>query len=150
MPGFDYIFVKPLHTNDISFESDKHIANIDIPILILHATDDPVIPYFLGRKVNMCEILSENKKTNWMELVASLSLHFFISSLQLHTIARNIRSNNAKPIYFKGFGDGFGHKFIYRSPELPQLIKDFVQCSITDHWPCPGFNKTDAADVLEQ
>jgi len=117
MPGFDYIFVKPLHKNDISFETDRHIANIDIPILILHATDDPVIPYFLGKK--------------------------------LHTIARRIRPTSSKPIYFKGFSDGFGHKFIYKSPELPQLIKDFIQCSLIDHWPCPGFNKSDAADVLE-
>ncbi|CAL8139898.1 unnamed protein product [Orchesella dallaii] len=118
MPGFDYIFVKPLHRNDIAFESDRHIANIDIPMLIFHAIDDPVIPYFLGRK--------------------------------LHSIAKRKRSSSAKPIYFKGFGEGFGHKYIYRSPELPQLIRDFVHCSCVNQWPCPGFNKSDSADVLVQ
>jgi hypothetical protein len=51
MPGFDTIFVKPLHENDIAFRSDLHIAKIDIPIAILHAVDDPVVPFFLGVKV---------------------------------------------------------------------------------------------------
>lgn len=51
LPGFDYIFVRPLEKNDIAFQSDRHIAKIDIPIAIFHAIDDPVVPFALGVKV---------------------------------------------------------------------------------------------------
>ena len=51
LPYFNYIFISPLKWNDMEFQSDHHIPNITIPILILHAVDDPVIPFFLGQKV---------------------------------------------------------------------------------------------------
>jgi abhydrolase domain-containing protein 12 len=51
MPAFDWIFTSPLKRNDLAFESDKHIGNIHIPIMILHAVDDPVVPFMLGKKL---------------------------------------------------------------------------------------------------
>jgi abhydrolase domain-containing protein 12 len=65
MPFFDWLFVYPLKENGFGFESDQYIANIHIPILILHAIDDPVVPYFLGKKVN-------NSNLYYMELDHSL------------------------------------------------------------------------------
>lgn len=51
MPGFEWLFIEPLEANNLAFKSDVHIAHIDVPILILHAQDDSVIPIALARKV---------------------------------------------------------------------------------------------------
>lgn len=40
-----------MQDNNLKFENDRHILNVDCPILILHAEDDLVVPYKLGRKV---------------------------------------------------------------------------------------------------
>lgn len=40
-----------MYENGLKFESDKHLARVKAPILILHAEDDMVIPITLGRKV---------------------------------------------------------------------------------------------------
>jgi len=41
------------------FESDKKIANISIPILIMHGKIDKIVPYYMGRK--MYELANEPK-----------------------------------------------------------------------------------------
>jgi len=52
IPDFlEHMAIRPLRKSDLAFDSDLHIANIDIPILIMHAADDLVVPYFLGVKV---------------------------------------------------------------------------------------------------
>ena len=56
-PTFDWFFTDPLKWNDLSFESDRNIANINVAILILHAEDDAVIPIHLGKKVTELEML---------------------------------------------------------------------------------------------
>jgi hypothetical protein len=43
--------VQPLIRNDISFQNDGHIGKIAVPIMIMHAKDDYVIPSLLGRRV---------------------------------------------------------------------------------------------------
>lgn len=53
MPKFEWLFLKPLAASGIDFRSDDHIANINAPILIMHAEDDLVVPYALGRKVSI-------------------------------------------------------------------------------------------------
>jgi len=109
MPFFDDLFVHPLKENDFGFESDRNIANIYIPILILHAVDDPVVPYFLGKK--------------------------------LYNIGITTRNSTAKPLYFKAFGQGYAHKFICRSPELPPVLMEFYRCSIENTWPCKAMDE---------
>lgn len=37
--------------NNLRFENDKYVPEINCPILILHAEDDHVVPYRLGKKV---------------------------------------------------------------------------------------------------
>jgi len=56
MPFFDSFFVHPLKANDLGFETDSRIGTIDIPIFILHAIDDPVVPFSLGEKVNQIQL----------------------------------------------------------------------------------------------
>lgn len=53
MPKFEWLFLKPLVDSGIDFRSDDHIANIEAPVLILHAEDDLVVPFALGRKVSL-------------------------------------------------------------------------------------------------
>lgn len=45
------MIVEPFYKNNLRFESDKHIAKIECPIMILHAEDDGVIPVHLAEKV---------------------------------------------------------------------------------------------------
>ena len=35
----------------MAFESDRHVQNVNIPILILHEERDLVVPYRLGKQV---------------------------------------------------------------------------------------------------
>ena len=51
MPGFHWLFLNPLRDNDMLFESDRHIANVSVPVMIMHAEDDLIIPYSLAVKV---------------------------------------------------------------------------------------------------
>ena len=51
MPWFKSTVVKPLQKNGFIFNNSHHVANIECPILFLHAKDDPVVPYFMSEKV---------------------------------------------------------------------------------------------------
>lgn len=53
LPWFEWLIVSPYYQNHLRFESDKHIANIKCPIMIMHAEDDRVIPFALGEKVKL-------------------------------------------------------------------------------------------------
>ncbi|KXJ71374.1 hypothetical protein RP20_CCG020746, partial [Aedes albopictus] len=52
LPWFDYFVTKPMYDNGFRFESDKHIAEFKQPVMILHAEDDPTVPFELGKKVS--------------------------------------------------------------------------------------------------
>ncbi|CAG7837827.1 unnamed protein product [Allacma fusca] len=117
LPYFDYIFTYPLKKNDMEFQSDRHIAHITIPIVILHAIDDPVIPFFLAKK--------------------------------LFKIGHETRPKSAKPIYFKDFGEGYAHKYICRSPDLSDIVNDFVRSAKTDSWPCQMLEDSSSALIDE-
>ncbi|KAB7495165.1 Monoacylglycerol lipase ABHD12 [Armadillidium nasatum] len=96
MPKFKELFLDPLKDTGIDFRSDEHITKINRPVLILHAKDDLVVPFKLGKR------LYESAKKN--------------------------RPRNFPPVKFVEFESGrsFGHKFICRAPELPQILRDFV------------------------
>jgi pimeloyl-ACP methyl ester carboxylesterase len=51
--------VDPVGENRLLFETDKHLGIIKSPVLILHAEDDMVVPYQLGKRVCMCCINRE-------------------------------------------------------------------------------------------
>ncbi|KAG8234457.1 hypothetical protein J437_LFUL011856 [Ladona fulva] len=96
MPWFDHFFLNPVNANNLAFETDKHLKNVNIPIIILHAEDDAVVPFKLG--------------------------------LKLYSSTRNARSEMDAPIDFIKFEEQhhFGHKYICRSPALPNIISEFV------------------------
>jgi hypothetical protein len=43
--------VDPVGENQLLFETDRHLGIIKSPVLILHAEDDLVVPYLLGKRV---------------------------------------------------------------------------------------------------
>lgn len=53
LPWFEYFFVDPVGENQLLFETDKHLGIIRSPVLILHAEDDMVVPFLLGKRVCM-------------------------------------------------------------------------------------------------
>jgi abhydrolase domain-containing protein 12 len=99
MPWFDWFFTAPLATNDLGFVSDQRLEAIDVPVMILHAEDDLVVPYKLGRA--LYEGAVERRDPTWPEV----QWHGFKAEL------------------------GYGHKFICRAPELPGIVRNFEsQC----------------------
>lgn len=51
MPWFEFFIIEPVEENNIIFDTETNLMNTKMPILILHARDDIVIPYELGEKV---------------------------------------------------------------------------------------------------
>jgi len=98
MPWFEWFFSGTLTKNDVGFVSDQHIKDIHIPILILHAKDDAVIPFELGYKLYQVALESR----------------------------RQIQTENQ--IQFVPFESdrALGHTFIYSAPEIKDLIGKFV------------------------
>uniref|UniRef100_A0A8C9WMR2 Lysophosphatidylserine lipase ABHD12 n=1 Tax=Scleropages formosus TaxID=113540 RepID=A0A8C9WMR2_SCLFO len=93
LPGFDWFFLDAITANDIRFASDENMHHISCPVLILHAEDDTVVPFHLGKK--------------------------------LYNIAAQSQSLSGQKVQFIPFpiSLGYKHKFIYRSPELPQILR---------------------------
>ncbi|XP_067942433.1 lysophosphatidylserine lipase ABHD12-like isoform X1 [Watersipora subatra] len=48
---FDDVFLEAMHSYGIYLQNDEHICHIELPVLILHAEDDIVVPYALGVKL---------------------------------------------------------------------------------------------------
>lgn len=96
MPGFDWFFLDSITANNIRFASDENVNHISCPVLILHAEDDSVVPFQLGKK--------------------------------LYSLASQSKSLSGHKVQFVPFPFhlGYKHKFIYRSPELSNILRDFL------------------------
>lgn len=53
LPWFEFFIIEPVQENNIIFDTETHLMSTKMPILILHAKDDIVIPYTLGEKVSI-------------------------------------------------------------------------------------------------
>ncbi|XP_060069068.1 lysophosphatidylserine lipase ABHD12-like [Ylistrum balloti] len=51
LPWFERAFLDTAAQVNINFESDKHIAHVTVPIMIVHSKDDNDVPIDLGRKL---------------------------------------------------------------------------------------------------
>ncbi|CAG0881332.1 unnamed protein product [Darwinula stevensoni] len=101
MPFFDWLFLGGLSKSRLEFESSRHILKVNVPVLILHAEDDLVVPYILGVK------LYEHAKKNRPREYPPLMFVKFDSEL------------------------GHGHRYICRSPHLPSIIRSgFMQGTV--------------------
>lgn len=95
-PYFEEYFVKPLLKPETNFDSASHIKSVKSPLLILHAEDDGIIPYSQGVKLYEVAMKSRDAATPAPKLIS------FDSS----------RS--------------YGHKAIFKEPQLPHYIWEFV------------------------
>jgi len=95
MPYFDWFFTTALAENDLGFVSDQRIAVIDIPILILHARDDLVVPSFLGRALYDSAVQTRDPAWPLVEYIEFEEHH------------------------------GYAHKYICHAPELPDIVRKF-------------------------
>ncbi|XP_063615967.1 lysophosphatidylserine lipase ABHD12-like, partial [Penaeus indicus] len=104
LPYYDWSILEPLRTSGVVFDNEKHIANIPIPIWILHAQDDGVVPITLGLEV-------------WMQ--------------RLYSAAMRTRSKKAPEVRFFDFEDhyGYGHNYIHKSQDLPMILREFVKAA---------------------
>ncbi|CAK6979814.1 lysophosphatidylserine lipase ABHD12 [Scomber scombrus] len=95
LPGFDWFFLDAITANNIRFASDENMNHISCPVLILHAEDDSVVPFHLGKK--------------------------------LYTLASQSKTLIGHKVQFVPFPSSlnYKHKFIYRSPELSNILSDF-------------------------
>ncbi|XP_071449861.1 lysophosphatidylserine lipase ABHD12 isoform X2 [Hetaerina americana] len=100
MPWFDFFFLDPVHQNNLRFETDRHLKSVKVPIIILHAEDDAVVPYKLGRKLYHSAVQGRS---------AGDSPVLFAKFDAVHR---------------------YGHKYICRSPELPSIISKFFNDSM--------------------
>ncbi|XP_069697609.1 lysophosphatidylserine lipase ABHD12 isoform X1 [Periplaneta americana] len=97
LPWFEYFFVDPVGENKLLFETDKHLGVIKAPVLILHAEDDMVIPFRLGKRLYNTALQIRPKDAGPLEFVPFDKKH------------------------------KLGHKFICRYPDLPQIVARFVE-----------------------
>ena len=97
MPCYDWFFTVPLRANDLGFVSDQRIKVIDVPILFLHAEDDWVVPYKLGR--TLYEAATEQRPPSWPEV----EWRGFPGSR------------------------GYAHNHICRAPELPEILRNLQE-----------------------
>ena len=86
------------------------IGNIHIPILILHAKDDHVVPFILGQK--LFNVARETRKNDSKPL-------FFVP----------FEAEN-----------GYAHVNIHLAPELPQMVKTFFDKSAESSWKSTDYN----------
>merc|ERR1712138_36944 len=100
MPWFDWFFTKSLKDSDIGFETYHNITVIDCPIMILHAEDDAVVPFELGKA--LYETAQQSRGEGFREV------HFQGYSADL----------------------GYAHKYICRDPNLPDLVRSSLEKAI--------------------
>ncbi|XP_059504374.1 lysophosphatidylserine lipase ABHD12 isoform X2 [Stegostoma tigrinum] len=93
LPGFDWFFLDPITESGIIFPSDENVQHITCPLLILHAEDDAVIPFHLGRKLYDIASSKGNRKVQFVPFHKDL---------------------------------GYRHKYIYKSPQLPHILRKFL------------------------
>ncbi|KAL0595711.1 Lysophosphatidylserine lipase ABHD12 [Plecturocebus cupreus] len=96
-PGFDWFFLDPITSSGIKFANDENVKHISCPLLILHAEDDPVVPFQLGRKL-----------------------------YSIAAPARSFRDFKVQFVPFHS-DLGYRHKYIYKSPELPRILSYFLK-----------------------
>ncbi|KAB0401541.1 hypothetical protein E2I00_017609, partial [Balaenoptera physalus] len=94
-PGFDWFFLDPITSSGIQFANDENVKHISCSLLILHAEDDPVVPFQLGRKLYNIAALSRSFRD------------FKVQFIPFHSDL------------------GYRHKYIYKSPELPRILSCF-------------------------
>jgi abhydrolase domain-containing protein 12 len=109
MPLFEWLFLEPLEQAGLHFTSDVHLERVNVPVLILHAEDDLVVPFKLGRRLYDHAVKHRPDHFPTVRFMPFAARH------------------------------GLGHKFIYQSPKLPDIfrcahqnIQIFFSCAVEE------------------
>lgn len=98
IPYFHSLFILPAEHKDTYFNTEIRIKTLTLPVFFLHAEDDLVVPF--DHSVRLYQQLKDHRSSQKSKV----------------------------PVIFKGFPAlGYGHKYICRDPNLPNLINDFVK-----------------------
>lgn len=99
------------------------VNHISCPLLILHAEDDGVVPFHLGKKVRKNR--TEGRLHVYTKDLCLKTLRSPSPGLQLYDLAAQSSSLAGHKVQFVPFHSslGYRHKFIYRSPELPNILR---------------------------
>lgn len=97
LPWFEFTILNPMYENQLAFDSDKKIADIQKPIMILHAEDDRVVPFKLGYQLYKAALKIRPKN---------------FGPIELHRFAKKHQ---------------FGHKWLCRAPEFGELVNQFFE-----------------------
>lgn len=95
LPYFKLTFADPLRNHGFIFNSTKHVQDIDVPIMIMHAEDDNVINFKLGEK--LYNIAKQTRK----EYQGKRFFHKFEKSKGYGHVG--ITQDNRVPIYIEQF-----------------------------------------------
>ncbi|KAL0810336.1 hypothetical protein ABMA28_010489 [Loxostege sticticalis] len=98
LPYYDATFVQPFRSAaEHSFRSDEHLSRArTLPVLILHAKDDVIVPFVVGAK--LYQSILESRVAGG----ATIELHAYDKKLNL------------------------GHKYICRAKDLSEIVGEFV------------------------
>uniref|UniRef100_A0A2H8TVS7 Monoacylglycerol lipase ABHD12 n=3 Tax=Melanaphis sacchari TaxID=742174 RepID=A0A2H8TVS7_9HEMI len=66
-PWFDFFIIDPVIENGIVFDTEQNLKNSKVPVLILHARDDIIIPYQLSE--NLYNYITTTRDSALTELV---------------------------------------------------------------------------------
>lgn len=98
LPYFEYFFVEPIVENPLTnFDSASLMHKVHTPLLFLHAEDDRIVPFTLGKK-----------------------LHTIATKMQPKSVL-------SPKFYAFPASKGYGHKYIALDPELPQIVDNFIK-----------------------
>lgn len=100
MPFFDTLIAKPIGDVETGFDSIGRISQVSCPLLILHAEDDGFVPFEHGKRLYEEAVNCPSRKS--------------------------LRPEDTQFVGFDGKFD-LGHKNIYLSPDLPNIIKKFIK-----------------------
>lgn len=96
LPWFEWSVVNPIHDHGFIFNTTKNTEDIDCPIMIMHAEDDNVIPFFLGQR--NFNAISNNRRS-------------YQGPVFFHSFAAEKK---------------YGHVGCTQDPEVPKYIEDFM------------------------
>ncbi|KAM9777786.1 lysophosphatidylserine lipase ABHD12-like [Neosynchiropus ocellatus] len=99
LPGFEQLLWSILEMNDIEFPNDENLKLLTCPLLILHAEDDSVVPHHMGVKLHQIALAAREEQ------------------------------DSGVPVQMVSYRSGLGlsHSNIYRDPNLPGVVKTFLQ-----------------------
>ncbi|KAJ8919717.1 hypothetical protein NQ315_006245 [Exocentrus adspersus] len=97
MPWFSLTITDPIVYNDLNFNSASYILDVDSPIMMLHAKDDEIIEYRFATE--LFNVAVNNRNYTYQ---GNVTYHLFEAL-------------------------DYGHMNIYKAPELPNYVSEFIE-----------------------